>query len=135
MEATYFAMTCLSNIYPTLDSVDLPLCYWIIFFILKQELDQTQFPVLKDEKYFYLWSINISRIELFYELGTINNYCINVSGILLTKLTSYYKTSFNQHLKHTTTLFSLSDHNILSREWSVIVHQVQINYHGRPMVL
>ena len=39
MEATYFAMTCLSNIYPTLDSVDLPLCYWIIFFILKQELD------------------------------------------------------------------------------------------------
>ena len=31
-------------------------------------------------------------------------------------------------LKHTTTLFSLSDHDILSREWRVIVHQVQINY-------
>ena len=38
-------------------------------------------------------------------------------------------------LKHTTTLFSLSDHYILSREWRVIVHQVQTNYHGRPMVL
>ena len=29
------------------------------------------------------------------------------------------------HLKHTTTLFSLSDHDILSREWRVFVHQVQ----------
>ena len=37
--------------------------------------------------------------------------------------------------KHTTTLFSLSDHYILSREWRVIVDQVQTNYHGRPMVL
>ena len=33
-------------------------------------------------------------------------------------------------LKHTTTLFSLSDHYILSREWRVIVDQVQTNYHG-----
>ena len=38
-------------------------------------------------------------------------------------------------LKHTTTLFSLSDHDILSREWRVIVNQVQTNYHGGPMVL
>ena len=38
-------------------------------------------------------------------------------------------------LKHTTTLFSLSDHYILSREWRVIVDQVQTNYHGRPVVL
>ena len=38
-------------------------------------------------------------------------------------------------LKHTTTLFSLSDHDILSREWRVIVHEVQTDYHGRPMVL
>ena len=38
-------------------------------------------------------------------------------------------------LKHTITLLSLSDHYILSREWRVIVHQVQTNYHGRPMVL
>ena len=38
-------------------------------------------------------------------------------------------------LKHTTTFFSLSDHDILSREWRVIVHQVQTNYHGRHMVL
>ena len=37
--------------------------------------------------------------------------------------------------KHTTTLFSLSDHDILSRGWRVIVDQVQTNYHGRPMVL
>ena len=35
-------------------------------------------------------------------------------------------------IKHTTTLISLSDHNILSREWRVILDQGQINYHGRP---
>ena len=39
------------------------------------------------------------------------------------------------HLKHTTTLYSLSDHYILSREWRVIVHQVQINYYVRPLAL
>ena len=39
------------------------------------------------------------------------------------------------HIKHTTTLISLSNHNILSREWRVIVHQVQTKYDGRPMVL
>ena len=33
---------------------------------------------------------------------------------------------------HTTTLFSLSDDYILSREWRVIVDEVQINYRGRP---
>ena len=38
-------------------------------------------------------------------------------------------------LKHTTTLFSLYDHYILSREWIVIVDLVQTNYHGRPMVI
>ena len=46
--------------------------------------------------------------------------------------------SFAQHcaaLKHTTTISFLSDHDILSPEWRVIVHQVQTNYHGRPMVL
>ena len=38
-------------------------------------------------------------------------------------------------LKHTTTLFSLSDHHILSREWRVIVDLVQTNnyYHGRGL--
>ena len=39
--------------------------------------------------------------------------------------------------KHTTILFALSDHYILSRGWRVIVDQhdqVQANYHGRPMV-
>ena len=35
-------------------------------------------------------------------------------------------------IKHTTTLFSLSDHDTLSREWRVIVDEVQINYHGNP---
>ena len=39
-----------------------------------------------------------------------------------------------RQLKHNTTLFSLSDHYILSREWRVIVDQLQTNYHGRPMV-
>ena len=48
-----------------------------------------------------------------------------------------YHTTIQQNLKHTTTLFSLSDHYILilSREWRVIVHLVQTNYHGRPMAL
>ena len=36
---------------------------------------------------------------------------------------------------HTTALFSLSDHYILSRVWRVIADQVQTNYHGRVMVL
>ena len=39
-------------------------------------------------------------------------------------------------VKNTTTLFSLSDHCILSRGWGVIVDQEQTNYyHCRPMVL
>ena len=33
-------------------------------------------------------------------------------------------------LKHTTTLFALSDHYILSRGWRFIVDHVQTNYHG-----
>ena len=41
----------------------------------------------------------------------------------------------NQDLKHTTTLFAMSDHYILSREGRVIVDLIQTNYHGRPMVL
>ena len=36
-----------------------------------------------------------------------------------------------KELKHTNTLFYLSDHYI--REWRVIVDQAQTNYHGRPM--
>ena len=35
-------------------------------------------------------------------------------------------------LKHTTTLFFLSDHDILSREWRVVVDQERNNQHGRP---
>ena len=36
-------------------------------------------------------------------------------------------------LKHTSMLFSLSDHHILSREWRVIVDQEQANYYGWPI--
>ena len=38
-----------------------------------------------------------------------------------------------KQLKHTTTLFTLSDHYILSRKWKAFVDQVQTNYHGRPI--
>ena len=38
-------------------------------------------------------------------------------------------------LKHTTTLFLLPDHYILSREWRVIVDRVQSDPNGKPMVL
>ena len=38
-------------------------------------------------------------------------------------------------LKHTTTLFSLSDHYILSWEWRVIANLVHTNYHGGHMAL
>ena len=41
---------------------------------------------------------------------------------------------YSSSLKHTTTLFFLCDRDNLSREWRVIVDQVQIN-NGRPMVL
>ena len=41
---------------------------------------------------------------------------------------------YNYILKHTTTLFSLSDRYILSLEWRVIVDQVHTNNHGRHMV-
>ena len=37
-------------------------------------------------------------------------------------------------LKHTTTLFSLSDHYILCRDWRLIVDLVQTIYHGRSTV-
>ena len=37
-------------------------------------------------------------------------------------------------LKHTTTLFALSDYYILSREWRVIADQMHNNYHGRPII-
>ena len=46
-----------------------------------------------------------------------------------------YGTMYYTMLKHTTTLFSLSDHDIQSREWRVIAHQVYTNHHGRSIVL
>ena len=39
-------------------------CFKLFFIHLKLEL-LTQFPASKDEKYFYLWKINISQIEIF----------------------------------------------------------------------
>ena len=47
----------------------------------------------------------------------------------------YGRMCFKSVLKHTTTLFSLSDHYILSREWRVIVREVKTNYNGMPIVL
>ena len=41
----------------------------------------------------------------------------------------------DSELKHTTTLCSLFAHDILNREWGVIVDQAQANDHGSPMVL
>ena len=38
-------------------------------------------------------------------------------------------------LKHTTTLFSLTEHDFLSQEWRVIVDQVQTNYNGRHIMV
>ena len=46
-----------------------------------------------------------------------------------------YEIWSNVYLKHTTTLLSLSDYYILSREWRVIVDLVQTNYCDRPFVL
>ena len=40
------------------------------------------------------------------------------------------KSVLSLELKHTTALFALSDYDILSQEWRVIVDQVQANYHG-----
>ena len=44
----------------------------------------------------------------------------------------YNKDYVESKLKHTTTqfLFSLFDHYILSREWRIIVDQLEISYHG-----
>ena len=39
---------------------------------------------------------------------------------------------YHLELKHTPTLFYLSDHLILNWEWGIIVNQVQTDYHGRP---
>ena len=41
---------------------------------------------------------------------------------------------FSLSLKHATKFFSLSDHYIVSREWRIIVGQVQTNYHGMAIV-
>ena len=56
-------------------------------------------------------------------------------SIIPTEQTSFALRQHSDPLKHTTTLFALFDHYILSREWRVIVDQVQTNYHGRPREL
>ena len=65
-----------------------------------------------------------------------NNVCIGAAVSRTVFLRNKYvevKRSFQ--LKHTTALFALSDHYILSREWRVTGDQAQANYHGRPMGL
>ena len=47
----------------------------------------------------------------------------------------YMMLLYYQFSKHTTTLFPLSHHYIISREWRVLVDQVEANYHGRLVVL
>ena len=59
----------------------------------------------------------------------------NMVAMDLPDLNYHWGTSCYLLLKHTTTLFTLSDNYILSREWRVIVDQVQTNYHGRLMVV
>ena len=66
------------------------------------------------------------------EYATITNP-VTIVGFTFTVVNDFRR--FLSHLKHTTTLFSLFDHDILSREWRVVVHLVQTNYHGSPMVL
>ena len=68
---------------------------------------------------------NFKWVKLF----RFDNMKVNDFKILLIDVTFYVY----YPLKHTTTLFSLSDHYILSWEWRVIVDQAQTNYHGRPM--
>ena len=43
-------------------------CFNCIFRHLKLEV-LTQFPALGDEKYYYLWKINMSKIKLLDQLG------------------------------------------------------------------
>ena len=61
-----------------------------------------------------------------------------MSGLLMRVVIDLVLTTCNQQqdsqANHTTILFSLYDYYILSREWRVIVDQVQTNYHGRSMV-
>ena len=42
--------------------------------------------------------------------------------------------AFHLVFKHTTTLFALSDHYVLSREWRVFVEQVQVWCYNQPGV-
>ena len=63
-------------------------------------------------------------------------YLHNCSGFVrytpgsATDINTVHFTKDTQTLKQTTTLCSLLDHYILSREWIVIVGQKQTNYHG-----
>ena len=54
--------------------------------------------------------------------------------VLRSELFKRYGTASLPVLKHTTTLFALTGHYILSWEWRVIVDQVQTSYHSRPTV-
>ena len=68
--------------------------------------------IMQEEK---LWEV-LWKLEFQSNMAALN-WCCHITS------------EFNHLLKHTTTLFALSDHYILSREWIVIVDQVQTNYH------
>ena len=60
-------------------------CLSLFFIHLKLEL-LTQFPAPNDEKYYYLSKIDISQIEVFDELSTLNKIFL---PILVTLYTVY----------------------------------------------
>ena len=70
------------------------------------------------------------KVTNFRQIGINSTSCCRFVLCILMILTA--KVMDSSHWKHTTTLFSLSDHDILCREWGVIVHQVQSNYRPRP---
>ena len=61
------------------------------------------------------------ELKTFKEFFTTDR---DVDCVIISRLMTLVKT-------HHYTLFSLSHHYILSREWRVIAHQVQTNYRGR----
>ena len=76
-------------------------------------------PILREEKH-------VNYLKILHQAG----FETARKGATITKLSDLTIVPCHSHLKHTTTLFSLSDHYTLSREWNVIVDQVQTNYHG-----
>ena len=89
-----------------------------------------------------IYSINgsINKSILYLFIWFVDDFFWLVGWLSRIEHFLHYKRGFfllahrgQRILKHTTTLFSLSDYDIPSREWRVNmvnVHQVQTNYHG-----